>query len=200
MSPPGKKVGVTVCESVANAIRPPGLATIAASVSSRNGSLENTATNSSSISSRLSLPPEPCASRTVSYRDVALDRSAVVADPSGGFDMERLLVHAVDVPGAAGALVADHARAVGGVGRAQLAEHSALVGPDLAQRHLGAAAALRMLGAGQLGLVQATCEAQRGAVRPVRLAQLVARRGDLGDATPADGGQLEHLVELLLGA
>ncbi|MFO7817105.1 MAG: (Fe-S)-binding protein [Desulfovibrionales bacterium] len=59
MSPPGKKVGVTVCESVANAIRPPGLATIAASVSSRSGSLAKTATNSSSISSRLSLPPKP---------------------------------------------------------------------------------------------------------------------------------------------
>src|SRR6056297_3428217 len=101
MSPPGKKVGVTVCESVAKAIRPAGLATIAASVSSRSGSLANTATNSSSISSRLGLPPQPCASRTLSYRDGGSDLAAV-APPAGGFDMELLLVHALDVPRAAG--------------------------------------------------------------------------------------------------
>jgi hypothetical protein len=59
MSPPGKKAGLTVCESVAKAMRPPGFSTMAASVSSRSGSLLKTETNSSSISSSVSLPPEP---------------------------------------------------------------------------------------------------------------------------------------------
>src|SRR6056297_1089734 len=100
--------------------------------------------------------------------------------------MEPLLVHPVHVPGAAGALVADHAGAVGAVRRAQLAEYAALVGPDLAQGHLGAAAALGVLGAPQLEGVEPVGEALGGAVAAVGLAQPVAGGGDLGDAAPAD--------------
>ena len=184
-SPPGKTDGSTTKASVVKASRPGGSSgSSAASESAARAGLSNAGTKSSRISSWVSRPPPPWASR---IRDaVARGPGPAGGAVSHGWRSESVTL--VAIPGGAAALVRDHARPDRCGRGADGPEQRALRRVNDPLQHVAAPAAAGLPGVAHLDLEERRVAVGEG------LSQLEARVGDQAEAPPHRVGRREEAL------